>query len=192
MILVLKYIQTMLMSNYAVHFLEYESLSSSPTTRGACKRRHFSSTLCCASLYTTGTIFHRLLIFSSSAMYRRCLNVKNLKGSILTTTSSTSALHLHLPCRYHGSDSHPSSSAETVLIQWKQRDGSVVKTSGSIGSSLLNVAHQHDIDLEGACAGVCACSTCHVILEQNVYDALPDASEDEEDMLGTYLPFIQF
>ena len=123
-------------------------------------------------------------------MYRRCINVKNLKGSIVTTTGITSGLHRYLPCRNHGSDSHPSSSAETILIQWKQRDGSVVKTPGVLGSSLLNVAHQHDIDLEGACAGVCACSTCHVILEQNVYDALPEASEDEEDMLGTSLPFM--
>ena len=124
-------------------------------------------------------------------MYRRCFNVKNLRGSIVTTAAnSTPALHLHSPSRNHGSDTHPSSSAETILIQWKQRDGSVVKTPCSVGSSLLNVAHQHDIDLEGACAGVCACSTCHVILEQNVYDELPEASEDEEDMLGTYILFM--
>jgi ferredoxin len=27
------------------------------------------------------------------------------------------------------------------------------------------VAHEHDIDIEGACGGECACSTCHVLLE---------------------------
>jgi ferredoxin len=31
--------------------------------------------------------------------------------------------------------------------------------------------------------GVCACSTCHLIFPQAVYDELPDPSEDEEDML---------
>jgi ferredoxin len=42
---------------------------------------------------------------------------------------------------------------------------------------------RHGIELEGACEGVCACSTCHVILEPDVFDRLPEASEDEEDML---------
>lgn len=35
----------------------------------------------------------------------------------------------------------------------------------------------------GACEGVCACSTCHVILAGEVFDELPEPSEDEEDML---------
>lgn len=35
----------------------------------------------------------------------------------------------------------------------------------------------------GACEGVCACSTCHVILEEELYDNLPEATEAEEDML---------
>ena len=35
----------------------------------------------------------------------------------------------------------------------------------------------------GACEGVCACSTCHVILEEKAYSELPEPSEDEEDML---------
>jgi len=30
---------------------------------------------------------------------------------------------------------------------------------------------------------VCACSTCHVILENSIYDSLDEASEEEEDML---------
>ena len=35
----------------------------------------------------------------------------------------------------------------------------------------------------GACDGSLACSTCHLILEQDVYDALPAPDEEEEDML---------
>jgi ferredoxin-2, mitochondrial len=44
-------------------------------------------------------------------------------------------------------------------------------------------ARRHGIELEGACEGVCACSTCHVILEDSVFEQLPEPSEDEEDML---------
>src|SRR4051794_41525580 len=52
-----------------------------------------------------------------------------------------------------------------------------------VGLSVLEIAHKNDIDLEGACEGSLACSTCHVIVEQEWYDLLADASEDEEDML---------
>lgn len=54
---------------------------------------------------------------------------------------------------------------------------------GHEGQHLLAVAHDHDVDLEGACEGACACSTCHVILEPAVYDELPQPSDEEEDML---------
>ena len=39
------------------------------------------------------------------------------------------------------------------------------------------------LDLEGACEGSLACSTCHIIVDPEWYDALVAASEDEEDML---------
>ena len=51
------------------------------------------------------------------------------------------------------------------------------------GLSVLEIAHQNDIDLEGACEGSLACSTCHVIVDPEWYDALPEAQEEEEDML---------
>jgi 2Fe-2S ferredoxin len=51
------------------------------------------------------------------------------------------------------------------------------------GLSILEVAHQNNIDLEGACEGSLACSTCHVIIDPAWYSKLEDATEDEEDML---------
>ena len=47
----------------------------------------------------------------------------------------------------------------------------------------MEIAHKNKIDLEGACAGALACSTCHVIVEDDFFDQLDEASEDEEDML---------
>lgn len=52
-----------------------------------------------------------------------------------------------------------------------------------VGTTVLEAAHNNDIDLEGACEGSLACSTCHVIVEKNYYDMLEEPSEDEEDML---------
>ena len=52
-----------------------------------------------------------------------------------------------------------------------------------IGLSVLEIAHLNDIDLEGACEGSLACSTCHVVVDPEWYDQLHEASEEEEDML---------
>jgi ferredoxin-2, mitochondrial len=36
----------------------------------------------------------------------------------------------------------------------------------------------------GACGGSCACSTCHVIVEDaDMYDRMPEPDDDENDML---------
>ena len=52
-----------------------------------------------------------------------------------------------------------------------------------IGESILEVAHNNQVELEGACESSLACSTCHVILDNSIYDSLPEAVEEEEDML---------
>ncbi|ACI99016.1 ferredoxin family 2Fe-2S iron-sulfur cluster binding protein [Rhodospirillum centenum] len=64
-----------------------------------------------------------------------------------------------------------------------ETDGTRREVEAPLGLSILEVARRHDIDLEGACEGSLACSTCHVIVDPQWYDLLPDASEDEEDML---------
>ena len=51
------------------------------------------------------------------------------------------------------------------------------------GLSILEVAHQNAIELEGACEGSLACSTCHVIVDAEWFDVLNEPTEDEEDML---------
>jgi 2Fe-2S ferredoxin len=48
--------------------------------------------------------------------------------------------------------------------------------------SILDIALAHGIDLDHSCGGVCACSTCHVIVREG-FSAIPTAEEDEEDML---------
>ena len=52
------------------------------------------------------------------------------------------------------------------------------------GANLLDIAQHHDLEMEGACGGSCACSTCHVIVESDaLYDRMPEPSDDENDML---------
>lgn len=62
-------------------------------------------------------------------------------------------------------------------------DGSRREVDAPLGLSLLEIAHRNGIDIEGACEGSLACSTCHVIVEPEWYPKLAEATEDEEDML---------
>jgi len=74
-------------------------------------------------------------------------------------------------------------STSMVTLHFIQTDGTKITVEAPVGLSVLEVAHQNNIDLEGACEGSLACSTCHVIVEEGFYEALPEATEDEEDML---------
>lgn len=54
---------------------------------------------------------------------------------------------------------------------------------GEPGDNLLRVAQAAGMPLEGTCEGQMACSTCHVVVGAEWFDRLPQASEEEEDML---------
>ena len=62
-------------------------------------------------------------------------------------------------------------------------DGTRLEVEAPNGLSVLEIAHRNGIDLEGACEGSLACSTCHVIVDPKFFDDLDEASEEEEDML---------
>ena len=62
-------------------------------------------------------------------------------------------------------------------------DGSRQEVDAPLGHTILEIAHQNNIDLEGACEGSLACSTCHIIVSDEDFERLPEPTEDEEDML---------
>ena len=64
-----------------------------------------------------------------------------------------------------------------------EQNGTRREVEAPLGLSVLEIAHRNGIDLEGACEGSLACSTCHVIVDPQWYELLTEASEDEEDML---------
>jgi 2Fe-2S ferredoxin len=64
-----------------------------------------------------------------------------------------------------------------------ERDGARREVEAPLGLSVLEVAHKHGVDIEGACEGSLACSTCHVIVASEWFDKLKPAAEEEEDML---------
>lgn len=62
-------------------------------------------------------------------------------------------------------------------------NGTRHEVDAPVGLSVLEIAHSNNIDLEGACEGSLACSTCHVIVDGEDFERLAEPTEDEEDML---------
>ena len=73
-------------------------------------------------------------------------------------------------------------AAEKIKVIFLEGDKEI-EVEALVGLSVLEVAHSNDIDLEGACEGSLACATCHVILEDEIYNMLEEPEEAEEDML---------
>lgn len=82
----------------------------------------------------------------------------------------------------------PKTATVPVVFILEDPEGLTGKPQGEValkaakGQNLLEVALSHGINVEHACGGVCACSTCHVIVKEG-FDSIPGASEDEEDQL---------
>ncbi len=70
-----------------------------------------------------------------------------------------------------------------IDVTFVKPDGSKICVQATVGTTLLTIAHENDIDIEGACEGNMACSTCHLIIGEGDYDRLPEPCEEEEDML---------
>ncbi len=70
-----------------------------------------------------------------------------------------------------------------ITVTFIHADGTeqLVETQQNV--TVLQLAHELGLEMEGACEGNMACSTCHVIVEGKDFERLPAACEDEEEML---------
>uniref|UniRef100_A0A0R3RMV6 2Fe-2S ferredoxin-type domain-containing protein n=1 Tax=Elaeophora elaphi TaxID=1147741 RepID=A0A0R3RMV6_9BILA len=75
------------------------------------------------------------------------------------------------------------SESEIVYVNFILRDRTIKKVRGKVGDNVMYIAHRYKIDIERACEVSCACSTCHVYVDDKYYQKLPEAKEAEDDML---------
>ncbi|MBA2423700.1 MAG: (2Fe-2S)-binding protein [Chitinophagales bacterium] len=68
----------------------------------------------------------------------------------------------------------------TIEFSFEEKDKQPVTVISPPGDTLLEVALKNDIHLHHNCGGVCACSTCHIYLEQGeeFVDEMTDKEED--------------
>ena len=71
----------------------------------------------------------------------------------------------------------------SVRVRFVSARGAVTEAEGAEGTPLRELAQAAGMPLEGTCEGQMACSTCHVIVAAEWFARLPEASEEEEDML---------
>ncbi|KAI4883301.1 hypothetical protein NFI96_024397 [Prochilodus magdalenae] len=77
---------------------------------------------------------------------------------------------------------------ERATIHFVDRDRKRISVNTVTGVSLLDVVVNHNLDFEGfgACEGTLACSTCHLIFDEQIYNTLltdTSIADEEMDML---------
>ena len=70
-----------------------------------------------------------------------------------------------------------------MKVRFTTTRGEEVAAECDPGDNLLRVAQAAGMPLEGTCEGQMACSTCHVIIAKEDFGRLPQASEEEDDLL---------
>jgi len=71
-----------------------------------------------------------------------------------------------------------------VKITFIHSGGTTRTVEGEVGSTVMETAIKHGVPgIEAECGGACACSTCHVYVEEAWREKVGEPSPMEEDML---------
>ena len=84
--------------------------------------------------------------------------------------------------RWHGGETHYDES-NAITVYFVDREQKKTPVRAPVGANMLRVAHHNGIELEGACEGSLACSTCHVYVDEQSFSKLEEPCDDENDML---------
>ena len=68
-------------------------------------------------------------------------------------------------------------------IKFITNNGEQVVVEAENGLSLMEIARDNDLGIEGTCGGSISCCTCHVIIDAEWYKKVRPPNPDEEDML---------
>lgn len=102
-------------------------------------------------------------------------HIRGLEAARRKFTSTPAVTHGHID---------PPKPGEELHVTFIDKDGDSHEFEVAEGNNLLDIAQANDLEMEGACGGSCACSTCHVIVQdEDLYDKIPEADDDE---VGAY------
>ncbi|KAM8952865.1 adrenodoxin-like [Pelodytes ibericus] len=103
--------------------------------------------------------------------------------SVSRTLPRCSMRHITTTARCQ--DTSSGAPKDTLTVNFINRNGENLTATAKDGESLLDLVSRHNLPIDGfgACEGTLACSTCHLIFEQNIFDQLSSVSDEEMDML---------
>ena len=71
-----------------------------------------------------------------------------------------------------------------VKITFIDNEGTARAVEGEVGATVMETAIKNGVPgIEAECGGACACSTCHVYIEEEWREKVGEPSPMEEDML---------
>ncbi|CAG9768762.1 unnamed protein product [Ceutorhynchus assimilis] len=132
-------------------------------------------------------------VFRIFSRFKVKYNLSNSTSIFRNNVITTSRRNIHTTSvQKHGEYEwqDPKSEDEVVNVTFITKDGSRVAVRGKVGDNLLYLAHRYEIPMEGACEASLACTTCHVYVHDNFYEALPAPEEKEDDLLDM-APFLK-
>jgi ferredoxin len=139
------------------------------------------ATILISELTKRGKYTQRVILSHASTQ----IGINNSRGSAIRSASlcwngTTNTSDDDISRRTYTSTA---ATAKTVSITYIEADGTSKTVDAEVGTDLMSAAHDNDIELEGACGGELACSTCHLIFDPDIYDSLPEKEDEEDDML---------
>jgi ferredoxin len=84
--------------------------------------------------------------------------------------------------RWHG-DEKTGDRTQPLPLTFVHADGKKQPGTAYVGQTLMEAALENGLVIEAACGGSCACSTCHMYLDEPTYEAIPEPTDRELDML---------
>lgn len=108
---------------------------------------------------------------------------QHTRQNIFSAARTPSRAFSSTPATFHAHLTPPKPGQERK-VTFVEKDGSEVTFEVADGDNLLDIAQSNDLEMEGACGGSCACSTCHVVVAtEEMFDKMEEPSDDENDML---------
>ncbi|XP_055844093.1 adrenodoxin-like protein 1, mitochondrial [Episyrphus balteatus] len=129
-------------------------------------------------------LLSRQVRFPIKILFQSSQNVKKYQPQKLLHTTK----YLFHGGEYESKD--PKSEDEIVNITYVDKDGKRTKVKGKIGDNIMYLAHRYGVEMEGACEASLACTTCHVYVDYDYLEKLPEAEEKEDDLLDM-APFLK-
>ena len=105
---------------------------------------------------------------------------KNGQTNTITTYIDSSATRWHQQAKARRRVSAASelcSDPRWIKVTFRKASGEEKTVEGNEGDDIVDLSWEYDLDIEAACEKSIACSTCHIILEPDVYDRLEEPTD---------------